>query len=221
MLLNKRILMTLSFLSVVAGLLFFHTNARQVSDSHLLLEKAIEQSKYLDSYLKASRLSSKAKAIILRQKLLVDDYIAVNTKSKTCQQLLKNAPTLRTGIYTLGKDRKKVYCEMATVSSQGGSVWGVKSTLNLAKQRAPSSCSSKRSCLKERDFYKLVSCESKKSEKHFCSFPQGIGRPIIMTNKGARPCRESDYGFSRAKGVWIKNGCSGVFKMKIRPVIEV
>lgn len=221
MFLSKKNIIVLFCLSALSLLLVLNTNARRVSDSHLLLEKAMEQSQYLDGYLKTSRLSQKAKSIILRQKLLVDDYIAVNTKSKNCQELLRNAPTLRSGIYTLGNDRNKTYCEIKAVSATQGTVMKVNSTLNLTKKRAVTGCDAKKSCVKERDFYKLVTCESTKTTQHFCSFIKGIGRPIIITNKGSRQCRESDYGFSREKGLWIKNGCAGVFKMKIRSPIEV
>lgn len=222
MLFNKKNIIVLSCISILSVVLFLTTNARRASDSHLLLIKATAQSKYLDEYLKANRLSPKVKAIILRQKMLVDDYIAVSTGSKNCRDLLQHAPTLRTGIYTLGANRKKIYCEMTVQNSSRGNVTNVISSLDVTKRRVPASvCQRNNSCVKERDFYKLITCESKNTAKHFCSFPKGIGRPIVMTNKGTRNCRERDYGFSREKGVWIRDGCSGIFKIKIRPVIEI
>ena len=56
-----------------------------------------------------------------------------------------------------------------------------------------------------------VQCESREYQYQFCPIPQGATRVTLVEQRSRSACIEGrSWGWDR-RGVWVSNGCDGVF----------
>ncbi len=165
-------------------------------------------------------LSPEAKRLIRKQKTLVSNYLALKILARSCKELLNNDDGLVNGLYKLypAKDLKKPVTLFCRIS--GGDVT---EQVRVNKKRNIASCAKNNDCLQQSDFYKDYTCESSanNSTKVFCNVGRAFGEPVLKRLTGGRQCYVNDYGFTMEKGLWVRNGCKGVFRMRTFPQIKI
>jgi Protein of unknown function (DUF3011) len=56
-----------------------------------------------------------------------------------------------------------------------------------------------------------VRCESRNYQQNFCGVGSGIGRVRLVEQRSQAPCIEGQTWGSQGNGIWVTQGCSGVF----------
>ena len=62
-----------------------------------------------------------------------------------------------------------------------------------------------------------VQCESRDDQYQFCGTPDGVTRARLLEQRSRAPCIEGrSWGYDR-RGIWVSNGCDGVFEYQGAP----
>jgi hypothetical protein len=56
-----------------------------------------------------------------------------------------------------------------------------------------------------------IECESRDYQYNFCRIPDGVDRARLVDQRSRAPCVEGRSWGWDARGIWVSNGCDGVF----------
>ncbi len=195
-----------------ATFLFF-TNMTNLSvPSKLTREQIVNSSRALNAQIANPQLSLNAKIFYRSHKITVLNYLALSEKIKSCFELKQIESTALSGAYNLYPTEKPTgqifLCEF-----NGSEV----SQIFLKDIQNPSApCLESNTCLSEKYFNTDVNCNpTSGGPPVYCPAEGVYGIPQIVSTENAY-CTAENFGFDQ-NGLWVKDGCKGVFRLNKLP----